>query len=101
MSTVSAVYIGGAGGSARVGVVQTPLALTRAVHGRKANLTVGGAPVFLFPGGGINFMVDVERVKPRFLLLDPFAGCHMSHRVHDDAPGLRANGRTRGSDEAL
>ena len=71
MSTVSAVYIGGAGGSARVGVVHTPLALTRAVHGRKANLTVGGAPVFLFPGGGINFMVDVERVEPRFFYWTP------------------------------
>jgi hypothetical protein len=71
MSTVSAVYIGGGGGSARVGVVQTPLALTRAVHGRKANLTVGGAPVFLFPGGGINFMVDVERVEPSFFYWTP------------------------------
>jgi len=71
MSTVSAVYIGGAGGSARVGVVTAPLALTRAVHERRANLTVVGAPVFLFPGGGINFMVDVERVKPSFLYWTP------------------------------
>jgi hypothetical protein len=30
----------------------------------KARLTVGGAPVFLLPGGGINFMVDVEKVTP-------------------------------------
>lgn len=71
MSMVSAVYVGGAGGSARAGVVTAPLALTRAVHDRKANLTVGGAPVFLFPGGGINFMVDVERVKPRFFYWTP------------------------------
>jgi Pyruvate/2-oxoacid:ferredoxin oxidoreductase delta subunit len=71
MSMVSGVYIGGAGGSARAGVTQAPLALTRAVHARKANLTVGGAPVFLFPGGGINFMVDVERVKPDFFYWTP------------------------------
>jgi hypothetical protein len=52
-------------------VTQAPLALTRAVHDKKANLTVGGAPVFLFPGGGINFMVDVERVKPHFFYWTP------------------------------
>lgn len=71
MSMVSGVYIGGAGGSARAGAVRAPLALTGAVHGKKANLTVGGAPVFLLPGGGINFMVDVERVKPRFFYWTP------------------------------
>jgi Pyruvate/2-oxoacid:ferredoxin oxidoreductase delta subunit len=71
MSMVSGVYIGGAGGSARAGVTQTPLKLTKAVHGKKANLTVGGAPVFLFPGGGINFMVDVERVKQDFFYWTP------------------------------
>jgi ferredoxin len=71
MSMVSGVYIGGAGGSARAGVTQAPLSLTRAVHAQKANLTVGGAPVFLFPGGGINFMVDVKRVKPEFFYWTP------------------------------
>ena len=30
----------------------------------KARLTVGGASTFLLPGGGINFMVDVEKVMP-------------------------------------
>lgn len=63
-SRVSAVYMGGAGGSARAGVTRFPIKLTRAVHAGKASLTVGGAPVFVLPGGGINFMVDVERVKP-------------------------------------
>jgi 6-hydroxynicotinate reductase len=62
-SLVSALYTGGAGGSARAGVALYPVRLTRAVHAGKANLTVGGAPVFLLPGGGINFMVDVARVK--------------------------------------
>lgn len=62
-SRVSALYMGGAGGSARAGVARYPVKLTKAVHARIAALTVGGAPVFLLPGGGINFMVDVERVK--------------------------------------
>jgi NAD-dependent dihydropyrimidine dehydrogenase PreA subunit len=62
-SRVSAVYTAGAGGSARAGVVKYPIKLTRAVHTAKACLTVGGAPGYVFPGGGITFMVDVERVK--------------------------------------
>lgn len=63
-SRVSAVYCGGSGGSARAGVTRYPIKLTRAVHGMKAKLTVGGAPTFVLPGGGINFMVDVEKVMP-------------------------------------
>lgn len=63
-SRVSAVYVGGAGGSARAGVVRHPLRLTRAVHAGKAVLTCGGAPVFVLPGGGITFYVDVERIPP-------------------------------------
>ena len=62
-SLVSGIYMGGTGGSARAGVVRFPLKLTRAVHEGNASLTVGGAPTFILPGGGINFMVDVERVK--------------------------------------
>jgi ferredoxin len=62
-SRVSAMYMGGAGGSARAGVALYPVKLTRAVHDAKAHLTIGGAPAFVMPGGGINFMVDVERVK--------------------------------------
>jgi len=62
-SRVSAVYTGGAGGSARAGVTKAPIKLTRAVHDGQARLSVGGAPGFIWPGGGISFMVDVERVK--------------------------------------
>jgi NAD-dependent dihydropyrimidine dehydrogenase PreA subunit len=62
-SRVSAMYVAGAGGSARAGVARYPLRLTNAVHGAKAVLTCGGAPVFIMPGGGITFIVDVERVK--------------------------------------
>ena len=70
-SLVSAVYMGGAGGSARAGVVLYPIKLTRAVHQAKAVLTVGGAPTFILPGGGINFMVDVEKVKGSFFYWTP------------------------------
>jgi hypothetical protein len=63
-SRVSAVYCGGCGGSARAGVTTYPIKLTRAVHAMKARLTVGGAPTFVLPGGGINFLVDVEKVMP-------------------------------------
>ena len=70
-SLVSAVYMGGAGGSARAGVTRYPIQLTRAVHCNKAVLTVGGAPVFILPGGGINFMVDVQRIKANFFYWTP------------------------------
>ncbi|UCF83459.1 MAG: 4Fe-4S binding protein [Desulfobacteraceae bacterium] len=62
-SLVSAIYMGGTGGSARAGVALYPVKLTQAVHAAKASLTVGGAPTYVLPGGGINFMVDVGRVK--------------------------------------
>jgi hypothetical protein len=63
LSLVSAIYQGGVGGNARAGVTKHPIKLTRAVHSGRAHLTVGGAPCFVLPGGGINFMVDVERIK--------------------------------------
>lgn len=61
-SLCSVIYTGGAGGSARGGVCTRPLKLTEAVHAGKAVLTVGGAPAFVLPGGGINFMVDAGQV---------------------------------------
>jgi len=61
---VSAFYCAGAGGSARTGVVKRPIRLTEAIKTKKAKLTVGGAPVHILPGGAIDFMVDVEKVKP-------------------------------------
>lgn len=61
-SRVSALYIGGAGGSARGGISRQPLKLTEAIRDKKARLTVGGAGTFIYPGGGITFAVDVEEV---------------------------------------
>jgi len=61
---VSALFFAGAGGSARTGIVKhRHIRLTEAIKNRRARLTVGGAPAFIFPGGGIDILVDVEKVK--------------------------------------
>jgi len=59
---VSGLFAAGVGGSARAGVTKHPIRLTRAVHRGEVNVTVGGARPFIFPGGGINFLVDVEKI---------------------------------------
>jgi ferredoxin len=64
-SSVAAIYVGGTGGSARAGVTNYPIKLSQAVHANEVKLTIGGAPTFILPGGGINFMVDVEKVVPK------------------------------------
>jgi hypothetical protein len=56
------LFVGGAGGSLRAGVVENPVNLTRSVQGLRTHVTVGGAPVYVWPGGGITLMVDVTRV---------------------------------------
>lgn len=63
-SRVSVIYTGGTGGSARGGVTVFPKKLTDAVHNEEIRMTVAGAPVFVLPGGGINFMVDVGKMIP-------------------------------------
>ena len=61
-STTSVMYCGGTGGSARGGVCKHPVAITEAVHEGRAHLTIGGAPAFVYPGGGLNFIVDTAKV---------------------------------------
>ena len=56
------LFIGGAGGSLRAGVTENPVRLTRSVQDAPHRVTCGGAPVYVWPGGGITFMVDVTRV---------------------------------------
>ena len=56
------LFMGGAGGSLRAGVTVNPVRLTRSVRSRLTRVTCGGAPVFVWPGGGITLMVD-ERMK--------------------------------------
>ena len=58
------LFMGGAGGSLRAGVTENPVRLTRSVKDALTVVTCGGAPVYVWPGGGITFMVDVSRVPP-------------------------------------
>ena len=60
LSTV--LFMGGAGGSLRAGVTENPVRLTRSVKDALTTVTCGGAPTYVWPGGGITFMVDVSRV---------------------------------------
>jgi len=55
----SVLFMGGAGGSLRSGVTENPVQLTRSVKADITRVTCGGAPVYVWPGGGITVMVDV------------------------------------------
>jgi len=61
-SLASVLFLGGAGGSLRAGVTDNPVLLTRAVKQAMVNVTCGGAPAYVWPGGGITVMVDVARM---------------------------------------
>jgi hypothetical protein len=60
LSTV--LFMAGAGGSLRSGVTENPVRLTRSVKAALTRVTCGGAPVYIWPGGGITLMVDVTRM---------------------------------------
>ena len=60
LSTV--LFLGGAGGSLRAGVTENPVLLTRAIKDSLVNVTCGGAPAYIWPGGGITVMADVMRM---------------------------------------
>ncbi|TAK41698.1 MAG: 6-hydroxynicotinate reductase [Betaproteobacteria bacterium] len=59
------LFMGGAGGSLRAGVTENPVRLTRSVKDRVTRVTCGGAPTYVWPGGGITLMVDVLRMPER------------------------------------
>ncbi|MDQ6627735.1 MAG: 6-hydroxynicotinate reductase [Pseudomonadota bacterium] len=61
-SVCSVLYVAGAGGSLRAGVTENPIALTRSIKDRLVEVTCGGAPVYVWPGGGITVMVDVAKM---------------------------------------
>ena len=61
-SLCSVMFLGGAGGSLRAGVTENPVLLTRAIKQALVNVTCGGAPAFVWPGGGITVMSDVLRM---------------------------------------
>ncbi len=58
-SLCTVLFMGGAGGSLRAGVTRNPVRLTRSVQSGITRLTSGGADCYVWPGGGITFMVDV------------------------------------------
>src|SRR5690606_11030830 len=60
LSTV--LFVGGAGGSLRAGVTENPILLTRSIKSLLTRVTCGGAPAYIWPGGGITVMVDVARM---------------------------------------
>jgi hypothetical protein len=43
-------------------VTENPVALTRSIKDLLVNVTCGGAPTYVWPGGGIMVMVDVTRM---------------------------------------
>jgi hypothetical protein len=61
-SLCTVLFLGGAGGSLRAGVTENPVLLTRAIKQALVNVTCGGAPAYVWPGGGITVMVDVMRM---------------------------------------
>lgn len=61
-SLTTVLFLGGAGGSLRAGVTENPVLLTRAIKDALVNVTCGGAPAYIWPGGGITVMADVMRM---------------------------------------
>jgi len=61
-SLASVLFLGGAGGSLRAGVTENPIWLTHSIKKALVNVTCGGAPAYIWAGGGITVMVDVMRM---------------------------------------
>jgi len=61
-SLCTVLFMAGAGGSLRAGVTENPVLLTRSVAAGETRVTMGGAPVYVWPGGGITVMADVTRM---------------------------------------
>ena len=61
-SLCTVLFMAGAGGSLRAGVTKNPIRLTRSVSEDITKVSLGGAPAYVYPGGGITIMVDVERL---------------------------------------
>jgi len=107
LSTV--LFMGGAGGSLRAGVTENPVRLTQSVKDRLTRVTCGGAPAYVWPGGGITVLVDVAALPDNAtgyvptpalvfpieftLRLDDYAamGGHMQYVVPLDAVKARAD----------
>ncbi len=56
------LFMAGAGGSLRAGVTENPVRLTQSVKEAITYVSAGGAPAYVWPGGGITYMVDVLKM---------------------------------------
>ena len=61
-SLASVLFLAGAGGSLRAGVTDNPVWLTHSIKQAITHVTCGGAPAYVWAGGGITVMVDVLRM---------------------------------------
>jgi 6-hydroxynicotinate reductase len=61
-SLCSVLFMAGAGGSLRAGVTDNPVLLTRSILRGETSVTLGGAPAYIWAGGGITVMADVTRM---------------------------------------
>lgn len=61
-AVTTVLFMAGAGGSLRAGVTENPVKLTNSVKQSLTRVTCGGVPAYIWPGGGITFMVDVARM---------------------------------------
>ena len=86
------LFMAGAGGSLRPGVTENPVLLTRSVARGETRVTMGGAPVYLWPGGGITVMADVLRMPGR-LRLRADAGDRRPDRIHPAPRACTSAGR--------
>jgi hypothetical protein len=59
------LFMAGAGGSLRAGITTRPVHLTRSVARGETRVTMGGAPVHVWAGGGITVMVDVSTLPAK------------------------------------
>lgn len=64
-SMTTVLFLAGAGGSLRAGATENPILLTQSIKQALVNVTCGGAPAYVWPGGGITVMVDVMRMPDR------------------------------------
>ena len=61
-SLASVLFLAGAGGSLRAGVTDNPVWLTNSIKQAITYVSCGGAPAYVWAGGGITVMVDVLRM---------------------------------------
>jgi len=61
-SVTSVLFMGGAGGSLRAGVTENPVRLTQSVKEAVTYVSCGGTEAYIWPGGGITVMADVQNM---------------------------------------